>query len=221
MRAVNSILLAAGNLRDELGDNPLWNETLIVLRAINDVNRAKFTVQDLPLFEGIISDLFPNLNLLESNYDMLKAALEECCSIGITAAPEKSFQLELTSKFFRKTIELYEMVCVRHGLCVVGETLSGKTSSIHLLAQAMTLCFKRGCKNMMPTRIHTINPKAITSGELYGTYDENTHEWNDGILAIIYRNASKDVSSDRQWILFDGPIDAVWIENMNVSYDIH
>ena len=52
MRAVNSILVAAGNLREQLGNDPDWTEARIVLRSINDVNLAKFLVEDLPLFRG-------------------------------------------------------------------------------------------------------------------------------------------------------------------------
>ena len=51
MRAVNSILVAAGNLRQQLGADPAWTEPKIVLRSVNDVNLPKFTVEDLPLFK--------------------------------------------------------------------------------------------------------------------------------------------------------------------------
>uniref|UniRef100_A0A7S2P1M5 Uncharacterized protein n=1 Tax=Leptocylindrus danicus TaxID=163516 RepID=A0A7S2P1M5_9STRA len=219
MRAVNSILVAAGNLREELSEDPQWDETKIILRAINDVNLAKFTVQDLPLFEGITNDLFPGIELPESDYGELISAIEECCNHGVTVAPNRVFKLEPRPAFLRKVIELYEMVCVRHGLCVVGETFSGKTSSIHALAEAMTLCSKRGSSFMKKTDIFTMNPKSVTSGELYGSFDENTHEWKDGILAVIYRDAAKDPSTDRKWLLFDGPVDAIWIENMNTVLD--
>lgn len=37
-----------------------------------------------------------------------------------------------------KTIQLYEMILVRHGLMVVGLPFSGKTTILHVLAGALT-----------------------------------------------------------------------------------
>jgi len=219
MRAVNSILVAAGNLREQLGENPLWDETKIVLRSVNDVNLAKFTVEDLPLFAGITSDLFPGVVLPESDYSALLPAIERSCLQGVTVGPGRTFLLEPKPQFTRKIIELYEMVMVRHGLCVVGQTGSGKSVGTHALAEAMSHLRESGNENYKKTQIFTINPKSVLSGQLYGNFDENTHEWSDGILAVIYRNAAKDTSPDRKWVLFDGPVDAVWIENMNTVLD--
>jgi dynein heavy chain len=67
--------------------------------------------------------------------------------------------------------------------------------------------------------VYTINPLALSNDELYGSFEEATHEWQDGVLARIMRSACKDESPDQKWILFDGPVDTLWIESMNTTLD--
>lgn len=64
-------------------------------------------------------------------------------------------------------------------------------------------------------RIHTCNPKSITMNQLYGAFDEATHEWADGVLCTLFRRAAQDLSGAKNWVMFDGPVDALWIESMN------
>ena len=43
-------------------------------------------------------------------------------------------------------------------------------------------------------------------------------EWNNGIFAQLWRRANKD-KKNFTWLVLDGPVDAIWIENMNTVMD--
>ena len=76
MRAVKSILTACGNQRRILQG---WAEDYICLKALNDVNVPKFTSNDIPLFNGITSDLFPGITLPAQDYAQLEIKMKEAC----------------------------------------------------------------------------------------------------------------------------------------------
>ena len=73
---MKSLTKSTGNLKRE---HPEMPEELICLRAIRDVNVPKFLLDDLKLFRGIVSDLFPKIKEEEIDYGSLLESIKSSC----------------------------------------------------------------------------------------------------------------------------------------------
>ncbi|CAD8115295.1 unnamed protein product [Paramecium sonneborni] len=205
MRALKAILTAAGNLKRVMNDI----EDIICLRALMDVNIPKFTINDVPLFNSITSDLFPGIKLPEQDYGALETALKNT---------SQEINIQAEKGFIEKCIQLFDTINVRHGLMIVGQAFAGKSKVLECLAKAMTSLNK--VQQFVSVAVLKLNPKSITSDQLYGKLDPDTKSWTDGVIAIIMRQCAQDAEvEERKWVVFDGPVDAVWIENMNTVLD--
>ena len=58
LRALKSVLVMAGQLKRGFADLP---EEIVLMRALRDMNMPKFIFEDVPLFQGLIIDLFPGI----------------------------------------------------------------------------------------------------------------------------------------------------------------
>lgn len=78
-----------------------------------------------------------------------------------------------------QTIQLYEMIIVRHGLMVVGLPFSGKSCSLNMLAAALSDLHAQAKQGALFEKVEmrVINPKSVTMGQLYGEVDKATQEW--------------------------------------------
>ncbi|XP_068610937.1 dynein axonemal heavy chain 10 [Brachionichthys hirsutus] len=201
LRALKSVLVMAGELKR---GSPELNEDVVLMRALRDMNLPKFVFEDVPLFLGLISDLFPGLDCPRVGYLEFGDAVTEVLN-------ENNYVM--VPKQVDKVVQLYETMMTRHTTMIVGPTGGGKSVVISTLCQSQT-------KMGLHTRLYPLNPKAMSVIELYGILDPDTRDWTDGILSNIFREINKPTDkSERRYILFDGDVDALWVENMNSVMD--
>ncbi|KAL0238939.1 hypothetical protein PCE1_004630 [Barthelona sp. PCE] len=211
MRAVKAVLVAAANLKRLFPDE---SEDKLIYRSLLDVNMPKFLKNDCLLFENIVSDLFPSIDSYESDYSWFIPAIEQA---------SRDLGLVPNEVFVTKILQMYETILIRHGAMVVGLALSGKSSVMKVLANAITIVAENNPSRSecRPVHIVPINPKATTLAGLYGTFDPVSHEFLHGIIGAVIETMATagNTSTDRRWVVFDGPVDALWIENMNTVLD--
>ncbi len=125
MRAVKSVLVMAGKLKQE---EPEEDETNLLIRALRGSNIPKFLKDDLPLFNALIQDLFPLIEIPDSENKELMEQVENDFE-------EKS--LEKQPIMYKKINELYLTLNVRFGTMIVGKAMTGKTTIINSLKSSL------------------------------------------------------------------------------------
>lgn len=201
LRSLNSVLRMAGVARRQSKD---LSENVILMRVLRDTNYPKFVADDVPLFFGLIKDLFPGIEHPRQVYPVFGAAvIEALLEDGYSRVPEQE----------DKVVQMYETMMTRHSTMVVGPTGGGKSVVINTLIKAQNIMG-------LPTKCTVLNPKACTVIELYGFLDLNTRDWVDGLFSNIFRELNRPIERDeRRYVCFDGDVDALWIENMNSVMD--
>ena len=73
MRAIKSILYMAGKLK--ANDTGNESEDVLLIRAMQDSNIPKFMAEDIVLFNGIVQDLFPGMQIARAEYGALETQI--------------------------------------------------------------------------------------------------------------------------------------------------
>jgi len=181
--AVKSVLVMAGNLKRT---NPTQQEDIVLIKAMKDSNIPKFLKHDLPLFNAIVQDLFPGIQIPVQIDQNLK---------DMVATQIVENGLQPTEQFIEKVLQLHDTLKVRFGVMLVGPAMAGKTTIMHSLRKSYIVTLNiqalhaKGLNNADYTKIEysVLNPKSISMEELYGNFDPLTQTWTDGLASKLLR----------------------------------
>jgi dynein heavy chain len=186
-------------------------ETIMMIKAIRDMNDPKLVADDIPLFMALLKDLFPSQKI-DSKKDkdlsmkIHKVLIEQ--------------HLDNTDYCVNKIIQLYDSKQTRHGNMLVGRTNSGKSTVYKVLQKALNLLNAELPTKFSKVNTYALNPKSISMTELYGYFDSTEDKSHIGVFSYLMDFlCNQNETSDQKWIVFDGPIDTKWIESMNSLLD--
>lgn len=200
LRAIKSVLVVAGALKRDDRQRP---EDQVLMRALRDFNIPKIVTDDVPVFMGLIGDLFPALDVPRKR-DLEFEKVIRKSMIDLQLQPEDSFVL--------KIVQLQELFEVRHSVFIVGYAGTGKT-------QVWKSLNKTYQNQKRKPYYNDLNPKAVTNNELFGVINPSTREWKDGLFSVIMRDQANMSGDGPKWIVLDGDIDPMWIESLNTLMD--
>jgi dynein heavy chain len=200
LRAIKSVLVVAGSLRRGDRERP---EDQVLIRALRDFNTPKIVTDDLPVFMGLIGDLFPALDVPRKRDMDFEKQIKQA-TVDMKLQPEDGFIL--------KVVQLQELFEVRHSVFIVGNAGTGKSQ----IWKGLSRTYYNQKKKPMTV---DLNPKAVTNDELFGIINPTTREWKDGLFSVIMRDLANMTSDGPKWIVLDGDIDPMWIESLNTVMD--
>ncbi|XP_044152524.1 dynein axonemal heavy chain 9 [Bufo gargarizans] len=200
LRAIKSVLVVAGSLKRGDPDRP---EDQVLMRALRDFNIPKIVTDDMPVFMGLIGDLFPALDVPRKR-DMEFESFVKQAVLDLKLQAEDNFVL--------KIVQLEELLAVRHSVFIVGNAGTGKSQVLKSLNKTYQIMKRRPVWT-------DLNPKAVTNDELFGIINPSTREWKDGLFSSVMRELANITHDGPKWIVLDGDIDPMWIESLNTVMD--
>jgi dynein heavy chain len=202
LRNILSVLRTAGGVKRS--EPPDTDEEMLFMRTVRDMNLSKLVADDVPLFLALLKDLFPKVkDPPKMSYESIERG---------TKMLVEQHKLIHEDSWVLKVIQLYETSLVRHGFMLVGPTLCGKSEIMGTLTGCLT-------EDGTQTRMVVMNPKAITDSQMYVIKDPVSEEWTPGVFACIWKKYNNRSLKYVTWIVCDGPVDAIWIENLNTVLD--
>lgn len=92
LRAIKSVLVVAGALKRSDPNRP---EDQVLMRALRDFNIPKIVTDDLPIFMGLIGDLFPALDVPRKRDQDFEKQIKQAV-LDLKLQPEDSFVLKVS-----------------------------------------------------------------------------------------------------------------------------
>ncbi|XP_034942678.1 dynein heavy chain 7, axonemal-like, partial [Chelonus insularis] len=182
-QSINMIIKTAINLKFKFS---YLDDEMIIVRSLMDIYLPCFPNDKVIIFQELLESYFPQIiqstsSLLTNNYTTLLKVLEQIM--------EKN-NLEFHELFKLKIIQLFEMIFIKNGLIILGESLSGKTTIIETFIKCLSILNNNDNDNNNEDNLYWINQNCMTIENILGYFNVKLEKWYDGVFTSILRDAN-------------------------------
>ena len=222
LRSAKAVLVIAGELiRRSASGGERLSEEAVLMRALRDANLPGLVPHDVEVFQRLLRDIFPkSYRVTSAKDDALKVVLSTVC---------KQRTLQNDAVFASKVAQFQSQLDVRRSVVLLGPAGCGKST----VWKSLLACYNSGYRPR-PGQIagkanaiaRVINPKVVSSDELFGSMHGENHAWIEGLLPTVVRGMARNSKrlgfhayQTSKWVVLDGDVDVKWIESMNSVMD--
>uniref|UniRef100_H3ASB2 Dynein, axonemal, heavy polypeptide 9 like n=1 Tax=Latimeria chalumnae TaxID=7897 RepID=H3ASB2_LATCH len=173
LRAIKSVLVVAGSVKRADRSRP---EDQVLMCALRDFNLPKIVTNDVPIFLGLINDLFPLLDVPRKRDLNLEQMVRQSIA-ELHLQPEENFILKIT--------QLEELLAVRHSVFVVGNAGTGKSQ-----VQSIIRYFS-GMQNFRSPKTRGRQPMAQSKDDIIDLIVQVVCTWEKDGLKILVLNSMR------------------------------
>jgi dynein heavy chain len=179
----------------------------LLMMAMRQSMLPRLSQQHVQVLSSIFEDIFPGIEDSEQAEQEISDTL---------VAEMEEMDLSPSNYTVQKAEELAQCLRLGKGVLLCGKCDSGKTIARDVLFNVIKNKSLSSGEGVI--KQHIINPKSLSTSELYGAFSKNS-SWSDGVFSSILRQQVADDSTYARWIIFDGQADNSWLECLNPVLD--
>ncbi|KAL2631405.1 hypothetical protein R1flu_016091 [Riccia fluitans] len=204
---------------------PTLQGDIILFKTLQQYCLPRLVGDGHTLFSGLLSDLFPNLQVSTQQEQRLEASINSSLTERCLGPHQPLLQ---------KCMQLHGAMKVHRGVLIVGVSATGKTQCYTTLSNAINLMHsternageghsqksKTAYEVAPAVTLAIVNPSAVSTSHLFGCANSKTQSWQEGIIPSILRESEERVkNAGSTWMVLDGDMDSVWPEHVSTMLD--
>ncbi|XP_064095409.1 dynein axonemal heavy chain 2-like isoform X2 [Macrobrachium nipponense] len=195
--------------KDVMKRQPEIDEIDTVPVALKEYITPQLQSSDIPIFQEVFEQLFPDFDAAPYVNDTLRDTLVKMMEEN---------NLILKDCYIDKILQLHDVIAKNQKVILYGSSKSGKSTSLRMLESAYNTLNKQGNPNYKSTKIEVLNPLAVEQDNFYGPFKDIVGKAEEGYFPHMIRKYLRSNLPVEYWIVLEGPTKHRWLKDLFLHF---